>query len=117
MPFFGPLMMDIGGSEWVIIILVALVLILGTKRLPQVSRTVGKAMGEYERARRQFRQEVQGVTEQAKMDVGINKIPRITGAVATEREKLEMMAASLGIDHAGKSDDELRSLISQRMNA
>ncbi|HVX01654.1 MAG TPA: twin-arginine translocase TatA/TatE family subunit [Nitrososphaera sp.] len=114
MPFSGLLLMDIGGSEWVIIILVALVLIFGTKRLPQVSRTVGKAMGEYERARQQFRQEVQSAT---KMDISISKIPRITGAVATEREKLETMATSLGIDHAGKSDDELKTLISQRMNA
>jgi hypothetical protein len=35
--------------------------------------------------------------------------------VATEREKLETMAESLGIeDHAGLTDDELRSLISKK---
>lgn len=114
---FSVLLLDIAGSEWAIIILVALILIFGTKRLPQVSRSLGKAVGEYEKASRQFRQEVQDATEQARRDAGISKIPRITGPVATEREKLEMIATSLGIDHAGKSDEELRSLISQRMNA
>ncbi len=111
------LFLDIGGSEWGIIILVALILIFGTKRLPQVSRSLGKAVGEYEKARRQFQQEMQDATEQARRDAGVNKIPRITGPVATEREKLEMIATSLGIDHAGKTDEELRSLISHRMNA
>jgi sec-independent protein translocase protein TatA len=114
---FSILLQEIGGSEWAIIILVVLVLIFGTKRLPQVSRTLGKAMGEYEKARQQFRLEVQDATEQTRRDIGFSKIPRITGPVATEREKLEMIATSLGIDHAGKSDEELRSLISQRMNA
>jgi sec-independent protein translocase protein TatA len=116
MPFSG-LFLDIGGSEWAIIILVALVLIFGTKRLPQVSRNLGKAVGEYEKARQQFRQEIEEATEQARRDAGISKIPRITGPVATEREKLELIASSLGIDHVGKSDEELKSLISQRMNA
>ncbi|AIC15457.1 twin-arginine translocase TatA/TatE family subunit [Nitrososphaera viennensis] len=116
MPFSGLLMMNIAGSEWIIIILVALILIFGAKRLPQVSRTFGKAVGEYEKARQQFRQEMQGAAEQARRDAGINKIPRITRPVATEREKLEMIAASLGIDFAGKSDEELKLLISQRMN-
>lgn len=111
------LLLDIGGSEWGIIILVALILIFGTKRLPQVSRSLGKAVGEYEKARQQFQQEMQDATQEARRDAGISKIPRITGPVETEREKLEMIATSLGIDHAGKNDEELRSLISQRMNA
>ncbi|AIF84675.1 Sec-independent protein secretion pathway component [Candidatus Nitrososphaera evergladensis SR1] len=116
MPFSG-LLLDIAGSEWAIIILVALILIFGTKRLPQVSRSLGKAVGEYEKARQQFRQEMQDATEQARREAGISKVPRITSPVATEREKLEVIATSLGIDCAGKSDEELRSLISQRMNA
>jgi hypothetical protein len=43
-------------------------------------------------------------------------MPKITGPVATEREKLETIAASLGIDdYAGLTDEELRTLISKRM--
>lgn len=113
MPFSG-MMTNIAGSEWAIIILLALILVFGTKRLPQFSRTVGRAVGEYEKAREMFRREMQEASEQAK---GAGKVPRITGPVATEREKLETIATSLGIEHRGKSDEELRSLISQRMSA
>ena len=48
MPFSG-MLLNIAGSEWAIIILLALVLLFGTKRLPQLSRTIGKAVGEYEK--------------------------------------------------------------------
>ena len=115
MPFSG-MLLNIAGSEWAIIILLALVLLFGTKRLPQLSRTIGKAVGEYEKAKQTFRSEMEEATEQARREAGISKLPRITGPVNTEREKLEMIAASLGIDHAGKTDEELRALISQRMN-
>lgn len=114
---FGTLVMNIAGSEWAIIIILALVLLFGTKRMPQISRTIGKAVGEYEKARQKFQLEFQEASEQARRDAGVSNLPRITSPVSTEREKLEMMATSLGIDHAGKSDDELRALISQRMNA
>ena len=35
--------MNIGGSEWVIIILVGLILLFGSKKVPEVSRTLGRA--------------------------------------------------------------------------
>ncbi len=41
--FFFAFQMNIGGSEWIIIALLALFLLFGTKKVPQVSRTVGKA--------------------------------------------------------------------------
>lgn len=102
------LVQNIAGSEWFIIILLALVLLFGAKRLPQLSRTVGKAVGEYEKARDMFRREMEEASNQA--------VPKIKGPVATEREKLETIANSLGIDdYAGLTDDELRVLISKRM--
>lgn len=120
--------MNIAGSEWAIIILLALILLVGTKRLPQVSKTIGRAVGEYEKAREMFRREMQEASETARSGNvggagasrgnnggGTGPIPRITGPVATEREKLETIAASLGIEHAGMTDEELRVLISQRM--
>lgn len=110
------MLLNIAGSEWAIIILLALVLLFGTKRLPQLSRTIGRAVGEYEKAKLTFRNEMQQATEEAKRDAEIGTLPRITGPVETEREKLETMATSLGIDHEGKTDEELRLLISQRMN-
>jgi sec-independent protein translocase protein TatA len=107
------LLLNIAGSEWIIIILLGLLLLFGTKKLPQLSRTVGKAMGEYEKARQTFKREMEEAMEPAK---SITRIPKITGPVSTEREKLETIANSLGIDdHAGLTDEQLRTLISKRM--
>lgn len=110
------MLMNIAGSEWAIIILLALILIFGTKRLPQFSRTIGKAVGEYEKTRARFRQEMEEATEQARREAGISRVPKVMGPVQTERQKLETIAISLGIDCVGKSDDELRTLISKKMN-
>ncbi len=106
-------LMNIAGSEWIIIVLLALVLLFGTKKLPQVSRGIGKAVGEFERAKEMFKREMEEASVQAR---GTSKMPKITGPVSTEREKLETMADSLGIeDHAGLTDGELRALISKRL--
>ena len=87
--------MNIGGSEWIIIILFGLVLLFGTKKLPQFSRTVGKAVGEYEKAKEMFRHEMEEAKENARGD---SRFPKIMGPVATERKKLESIASSLGIE-------------------
>ena len=112
---FDSVVLAIAGTEWIIIILLALVLLFGTKKLPQFSRSIGKAVGEFERAREMFRKEMQEASQEAKGSPGL---PRITGSVSTEREKLETLADSLGIDdHAGLSDEELRALISKRLTS
>jgi sec-independent protein translocase protein TatA len=107
------LMMDIAGTEWIIIVLLGLILIFGTKKLPQFSRSMGKAVGEYEKARKMFRQEMEATAERA-MDR--DKMPKIDGPVASEREKLETIASSLGIEnYSSLADEELRNLIAKRM--
>jgi len=44
-------LLNIMGSEWIIIIFVALVVLLGAKRLPEVARKFGKAAGEYNKTK------------------------------------------------------------------
>jgi sec-independent protein translocase protein TatA len=109
------LLMNIAGSEWIIIILLGLILLFGTKKLPQFSRSMGKAVGEFEKARNTFRREMEEAVEPAK---SMSRIPKVTGPVSTEREKLETIANSLGIDdYDGLTDDQLRTLISKRMTS
>jgi sec-independent protein translocase protein TatA len=115
MDISSALIRNIGGSEWIIIILFGLILLFGTKKLPQISRTVGRAVAEYEKAKEIFRHEMEEAEENARGD---NKFPKITGPVATERKKLESIASSLGIeDYADFTDEELRTLISKRMTS
>jgi len=110
--------MNIGGSEWIIVVLLALFLLFGTKKVPQISKTVGRAMGEYRRAQELLRNEIENATT-ATTPSEDNKMhfmgKSINGPVACEREKLETIAQSLNIGYLGKTDDEIRLLISKRI--
>jgi sec-independent protein translocase protein TatA len=108
-------LMSIGGSEWAIIILLCLVLLFGSKKLPEISRTLGKAAAEYEKARQLFGKEMNNAMNMMENhSTGIIG-PHITGPVRSDREKLELIAKSLNIDYINKTDDQLRSLISEKL--
>jgi len=91
----------IGGTEWIIIIVIFLVLIFGSKKLPGLARSLGKMTTEYEKARIQVRRELEIAKSQEINTTGPNP----------EREKLEDIASILGIDYTNKKDDELRLAI------
>ena len=97
---------NISGSEWMIIIFVALVLILGTGKLPGAARKMGKAVNEYNKAKNEIQEQIKDVTDE---------VPKISGPVETEREKLEMIAKSAGVKTEGKTDDEIRESIASKI--
>ena len=95
------------GNDWIVIAFVALIMLLGTKRFPGASRKLGQIMGEVNKTKNIVQNEYQ----KAK---GEFSIP-VQGPVTSEREKLEVMAKTLQIDHANKTDDELRNLITSKL--
>ena len=111
--------MGIGGSEWIIIILVTIFLIFGSKRLPEISRLMGRAVGEYNKAKQSINKEVRNISSTSSENIeeaSTSKITKIAkGPVSSEREKLEIIAKSLNIDFDDKSDEELRLIIAEKM--
>jgi sec-independent protein translocase protein TatA len=99
--------LNIMGSEWIIIILVALGLILGTNQLPNTAKQLGRAITEFNKARNELQGQMRSIT---------NQNLEISGPVDTERQKLEMIAKPLGINVLEKSDDELRKLIAEKLD-
>ena len=99
--------LTIMGNDWIVIAFVALIMLLGTKRLPGASKKIGQIMGEINKTKNV----VQNEYEKAKGDFSIP----VQGPVASEREKLEVMAKTLGIDHANKTDEDLRNLIASKL--
>ena len=97
--------LNVAGSEWIIIIFVALVLILGTGKLPSTARKLGKAVNEYNKAKNEIQDHMKDVSE----------TPKISGPVESERKKLEMIAKSIGVKTEDKTDDELRKIISTKI--
>ena len=98
--------LNILGSEWIIIIFVAIVLILGTNQLPGAAKKLGKAVNEFNKAKNEVQNQMKDVS---------NTELSITGPLETERQKLEMIAKSLGVNITGKSDEELRKIISEKI--
>ena len=98
--------LNIMGSEWIIIIFVALIVLLGTNKLPEVSKKLGRAVGEYNKAKNEMQKQFKDLS---------NSNLEVTGPVENERQKLDTIAKTLGINFSDKSDEELRALISEKM--
>jgi len=93
-------MLFIAGAEWLWIVVIVGVLLFGAKKIPELARSLGRATGEYEKARMEAERELRGYT-----------------SVKPPREKLEEIAKTLGIDYNGKSDDELRDEIERALKS
>ncbi|PIW32486.1 MAG: translocase [Nitrosopumilales archaeon CG15_BIG_FIL_POST_REV_8_21_14_020_37_12] len=98
--------LNIVGSEWIIIIFVALILILGTNKLPEAAKKLGKAVNEYNKAKNDIQTNMKSVT---------NHNVDVSGPVENERQKLETIAKSLGVRIEDRTDDELRKIISDKI--
>ena len=99
--------LNIIGSEWIIIIFVALILLFGTNKLPEAVKKIGKMVGEYNKAKTEMQNQIKEYTNPDPKEKNIS----INGPVQTEREKLEYMAKSLGINIEDKTDLELKQVI------
>ncbi len=100
--------LNIMGSEWMIIIFVALILLFGTNKLPEAGKKIGKMVGEYNKAKTEMQNQINEATKTEPDN------PTIDGPVETERQKLEKMAQTLRINTENKSDLELKNAIDAR---
>lgn len=98
--------LNIMGSEWIIIIFVALIVLLGTNRLPEVTKKLGRVVGEYNKAKNDMQKQFKDLS---------NSNLNVLGPVQNEREKLDTIAKTIGIDSTNRSDEELRELISGKI--
>ena len=60
---FESLMMFVGGYEWVWIIVIVGVLLLGAKKIPELARTLGKSRGEFEKGKMEGDKELNDLKE------------------------------------------------------
>ncbi len=98
--------LNIIGSEWLIIIFIVLILLLGTNRFPEAAKKIGKIVGEYNKAKNQVQNQMKDVT---------NENIEVSGPVKNERKKLEMMAKTLGVDSKNKTDKEIKKIIDNKI--
>ncbi|MFI5405503.1 MAG: hypothetical protein ACHQ1D_03200 [Nitrososphaerales archaeon] len=114
--FFPSYALNIAGSEWFIIFIVIIIFIF-PKKIGSISKTIGKFVGEYEKAKRKIVEQKNMFVSDASISVEdhVYKGPQIQRPISSEREKLEIIAKSLNINSDNIVDDELRNLISLKL--
>ncbi len=95
---------NIGG--WIIILVVALVLFGGAKKIPDFARNLGRATGEFKRG------QVELETELKKAMYGTPEAPS-----EHPKENYAEAARNLGIDPSNKSDEQISQEISEKLNS
>ncbi|MET1101632.1 MAG: twin-arginine translocase TatA/TatE family subunit [Pyrodictiaceae archaeon] len=86
------------GNEWLILLLIAILLIWGPTKLPQLARGLGRAFYEFRRA-------TQGIIEEEETE----RPPRIsrTGIEKIDDTTLIKLAEKLGVQAEGKTREQL----------
>ena len=86
---------QIEGIEWIVIlIIVAVLLLFGPQKLPELARGVGRALGEFRRGRMEIEREI--TTEISQMDA------------REMRMRIEKAAGALGVSATGRSELQLK---------
>ena len=89
------------GFEWLFIIVIIVVLFFGVKKIPELAKSFGKATAEFEKAKIEAKRDLDKF-KQENTDI--------------EREKLESIAETLGIDYTNKNNDDLKRSIENEIN-
>ena len=96
--------MAIGTNEIILIALVVIIL-FGASKIPELARSLGKATGEFKKAKNETERELKDVEKSLKE----SKTPE------EKSSKIKQMAKELGISTEGKSDDQLLDEIQKKM--
>jgi TatA/E family protein of Tat protein translocase len=66
--------MNLGLPEMIFIFLLALI-IFGPKKLPEIGRQIGKAMGEFKRASNEFKSQIEGEIRNLELEEAVKREP------------------------------------------
>ena len=119
--------MPIMGLEWIWIVLVIIIFLVGPKKLPEVAKAVGRAMGEFQKARQQIDTEFKSASQQIDNEVksatdvvkGATEVVKDSTSDVPEvgnRKNLFDAAQALGIFPYGKTNDELSQMIKDKVD-
>jgi len=92
-----------GGFEWIIIlIIIAVLLLFGPQKLPELARGLGRALGEFRRGKIEVERQISD--ELSSMDV------------KDTRARVEKAASALAIPTAGRSEMQLKLEIARAVD-
>ncbi|MCX9085365.1 MAG: twin-arginine translocase TatA/TatE family subunit [Candidatus Methanoperedens sp.] len=86
------------GTPEIIMIVIVVILLFGASKIPELAKSLGKATGEFKKAKNDIDAEIR--------DIG-KPIKEGKPAENTSSSKIRKMAQDLGIVTEGKSDEQL----------
>lgn len=92
----------------IMLILVVVLLLFGASSIPKLMRSLGRAQGEFNRAKREFDQEV------ARSESGITAATTTATGTPSE-DQVRRTARDLGIAESGKPLDQVKREIQQKL--
>ena len=104
--------MAVGGMEWIWIVLAVGIFLVGTDKLPELARNLGKAMGEFQKSKSDFEREVKSYSETVEQE-----FETTTPSKSVSKYELQKSASALGIDATTKNEDQLREAIQRKLNS
>ncbi len=99
--------MAVGGMEWIWIVLAVGIFLVGTDKLPELARNLGKAMGEFQKSKSDFEREVKSYSE----------FETTAPSKSVSKYELQKSASALGIDATTKDEEQLREAIKRKLNS
>jgi sec-independent protein translocase protein TatA len=94
------------GSQEILLIFVAIILLFGASKLPDLARSMGRSMGEFKRGQIEIERELQsardGGNSEAGSDVALTRVQR--------------MARNVGIDTTGKTEEQLLADVERKIS-
>ena len=97
-----------------IVIIVVVLLLFGAAAIPKLARSLGQAKGEFSKAKKEFDAEATKAETQAATAPAAPAAPSSPPGEPTE-EQVRRTARDLGIQEKGKSLDEVKRLIAQKV--
>lgn len=107
----------LGGGELLVIGILIVVLLFGASKVPQLAKSFGQAMGEFKKAKRESELNLKKFEESV---IGEEEaIPRTKAKPKAKTADLDIkeVAAYLGIDTEGKTDEELKEEVKAKVES
>ncbi|MCX9013415.1 MAG: twin-arginine translocase TatA/TatE family subunit [Candidatus Methanoperedens sp.] len=93
------------GTQEIVLIFLAVIILFGASKIPELARSLGMATGEFKKAQQEAERELKDVEKSLKK--GANR--------QEDSNKIKLMAKDFGIEPEGKSDEELLDEIKEKM--
>jgi len=107
----------LGPTEMMVIAVVAIILLFGAAKVPQLAKSFGSAMGEFKKAKRASELDLKKFEDSITGDEAAT--PKTTTKAETKPEAVNIkeVAAYMGIDTEGKTEEELKEEVQAKMKS